>query len=107
MADELIDIINSKSQIEWKLNYNKRYVGLNDGISSRNFVLFGPRKNFLQCRAEVKDTEEWVTRLEDAGLQAEKKRGKRVWVKIIPTLWKKHREIITEFLETAVEEMEG
>lgn len=43
----------------------------------------------------------------NTSLQADEKRGKRVWMNLTPTLLDEHREIVTELLETAVAEVEG
>ena len=48
LADELLGIINEKAQTPQQLNYNKHYIGLSDGIRSRNFIYFRPRLKYLR-----------------------------------------------------------
>ena len=40
LADEILEFINEKAQTPQQLNYNKYYIGLSDGIRSRNFISF-------------------------------------------------------------------
>ena len=46
MADSILEIINKSVNTQQNLNYNKYYIGLDDGIKSRNFIYIKPKK---QC----------------------------------------------------------
>ena len=47
IVDELLEILNANLDSPQQLNYNKYYIGLNDGSKSRNFVYFKPKNNSL------------------------------------------------------------
>jgi hypothetical protein len=102
VVDGLLEIINEKASPEQRLNYNKYYIGLTDGTRSRNFVSFGPRKQFVHLSAEVLEPGSWSERVEEAGLSATAS-GDRVQVTLAPTDLKKHEDLLRELLHEAVD----
>ena len=73
LADELLGIINEKAQTPQQLNYNKHYIGLSDGIRSRNFIYFRPRLKYLRVVIPGGWSEERSARFEEAGFEAAQK----------------------------------
>ncbi|HEX6983665.1 MAG TPA: hypothetical protein VF181_12970 [Balneolaceae bacterium] len=82
IADKILDLINEKAEPTQYLNYNKVYIGLSDGVKSRNFIHFKPKKQFTHILFEVDQKENWVQKLEDSDMTAEK-RDK--WLKVTLT----------------------
>lgn len=102
LADQLLTIINAKDPKQ-HLNYNRYFIGLTDGARSRNFIYFRPRKSFLRVLAEVNDVNGWISRFEEAGLEATN-RDDRVAVNLPPKALEPNRKLVAELLETAVAE---
>jgi hypothetical protein len=103
MADELLGIINEMAQPKQQLNFNKYYIGLSDGVRSRNFIYFRPRKKFLRVLIASGWTEEHVARFEEAGLEAEKSDDKLVFNLSVADL-KKHHDVIAAVIHEVVQE---
>lgn len=102
--DHMLAMVNGMAGGRFQLNYNKRYVGLSDGSKSRNFIHFYPKKNFVKVLAEVSDKGTWMSRIEEAGLDATQ-HGAR-WIKTTFTLqdMKQHEELLRELLTSAWED---
>lgn len=107
LLDNLFSVIEKRSNGKWHLNYNKNHIGLTDGARARNFVVFQPGRKHIRVRVDLTDALEWVSRLEDTGLTADEKKGKRVRINLTPALFNENQEIITELLGQAVAEVEG
>ena len=103
MADALLNVINEKAEPKQQLNYNKYYIGLNDGTRSRNFVHFRPKKKFTHVLVEIADKDGWAERLEEAGLAATTT-GRYLRVTVSPKELPKQRELLKELIHKAVEE---
>lgn len=71
IADDVLEIINQKANPKQQLNYNKYYIGLSDGVKSRNFIHFKPKKQFTHILIEVDQKDEWVQKLEDSEMSSE------------------------------------
>jgi hypothetical protein len=89
-----------------QLNYNQQFVGLTDGRRSRNFLVFKPAKSHLRVEARVGAAEEWVARLEDAGLSASAKQN-RVSFHLTAKLFAEHRQVVEELVQHAASEAQG
>ncbi len=88
-----------------QINFNRHYVGLNDGVRSRNFVYFRPRKKHLYVIAEVNDPDAWVQRVEEVGLSANTAGDASIRVNVAPADLRKQqcKETVTALLHAAVE----
>lgn len=105
IIDECLKIINEKANPRQNLNYNRYFIGLNDGIKSRNFVHFKPKKQFVHALAEVENKSAWTDRFEEQGISATAKEdGRYVSVTVRPTEFEKNKELLTELLLQAVDE---
>ena len=102
LADELLGIINEKAQTPQQLNYNKHYIGLSDGIRSRNFIYFRPRLKYLRVVIPGGWSEERSARFEEAGFEADQKDDELVF-NLSPAGLKKHTELISSVIHEVVE----
>lgn len=93
-ADAIVEIINRKSPQRYQLNYNRHYIGLSDGLRSRNFIYFRPRRKHLRVVLQAGWTTEMAERLDDAGLATEENRGRLIY-NLTPADLKKHVELVT------------
>ena len=103
LADELLTIINEKAQAPQQLNYNKYYIGLSDGIRSKNFIRFRARKKFLKVVIPGGWSEERSARFEEAGLEADEKDGRLIF-NLSPSALKKHNDLIRSVIHEVVEQ---
>jgi hypothetical protein len=68
MADELLELIHQFAPgIE--LKYNRHYIGLAKNGQPYNFAIFRARKNSLNLDIKLPPTDEYRTKLEEAGLE--------------------------------------
>lgn len=103
LADALLGIINERAQKTQRLTYTKHYIGLSDGIRTRNFIYFRPRKKFLRVVIPHGWSEERSDRFDDAGLAAEQKDDELVF-NLYPADLKEHRELVSSVIHEVVEE---
>ena len=101
MADELLEIINEKTEPKQQLTFNKYYIGLSDGTRSKNFIYFRPRKKFLRVIIPGGWTEDRSARFEEAEIDAEQKND-RLRFKLSPAELKKHRELVATVIHEVV-----
>jgi hypothetical protein len=93
-ADAILDIINRKSPQRYQLNYNRHYIGLSDGLRSRNFIHFRPRRKHLQVVLQPGWSADMVERLDEAGLATDQNHGRLVY-NLTPSDLKKHVDLVT------------
>jgi hypothetical protein len=104
MADELLQIAKQfDSQLE--LKYNKFYIGLAKNGLPRNVVIIRPKKNFVRFEPRLKSTTETTERLENAGLDVMDYRGDRYRIRLNLGDIDKQKEIITQVIKEAFEEI--
>jgi len=101
VADELLEIINTTAKPKQQLNFNKYYIGLTDGVRSRNFIYFRPRKKFLRVVIPSGWSEARAGRFEDTGLEAEQNDDKLVF-NLSPSDLKKHHELVAAIVSDVV-----
>jgi len=101
VAEKILDILNAKLEQPQQLNYNKHYIGLNDGTKSRNFVYFKPKKQFTHIFFEVKDKDAWVEKLDAIGISATSYK-KDIQVTVKPQDLNKNLEVFDELTQDAV-----
>ena len=101
MADEMLTIINEKSDIKWQLNFTKYHIGLTDGKRSRNFIYFRPRKKFLRVVIPDGWNEIREFNFDEAGLETEHKDDKFVFNLSSGDL-SKHRDLLTTNIQEIV-----
>lgn len=103
LADAILKTINESAQPQYQLNYNKHYIGLSDGIRSRNFIHFVPTKKYLRVVIRGGWTEERSARFEEAEIAADEKGGK-LMLNLSPGDFEKHGELVTTVIYEVVQE---
>lgn len=101
ITDDLLKIINSTVQISQQLNYNKYHIGLFDGIKSRNFIYFRPKKAFTHMLLEIDDKENWIEKLEETEISVTKHKN-YLQMTISSKLLRDYKEIIAEIINASV-----
>ena len=77
VADEILKLINQCSDETYVLNYNKYHIGIQEqGATSGTITIhFNPRKKYTLAKFRGLNLDEWSDQLDNAGIQAEQKRG--------------------------------
>jgi hypothetical protein len=108
MADELLELIHQFAPgIE--LKYNRHYIGLAKNGQPYNFAIFRARKNSLNLDIKLPPTDEYRTKLEEAGLELMEydKRWGAYRVRLAKGDIKGHSDLIRALLEAAYEWRQG
>ena len=103
LADELLRIINEKAQPPQQLNYTNHDIGLSDGIRTKNFIYFHPRKNHLRVFIPHGWSGERSARFEEAGLEADQKNDKLAF-NLSPADFKEHSELVSSVIHEVIEQ---
>ena len=102
IADRILGVINQKAEPKQQLNYNKHYIGLSDGVKSRNFIHFKPKKQFTHILFEIEQKEDWIEKIEEADMTAELS-DKWLKVTLTPNQLEKSIEVLEPLISQAVE----
>jgi len=106
MADDILNMINANANTQQNLNYNKYYIGLHDGIKSRNFIYIKPKKQFTHLFIEVDEKENWIEQIEEKGISASIYK-KFIQLTLTPEQLKKNNDLIGKLIEEAVKKYNG
>jgi hypothetical protein len=106
MADDILNMINTSVNTQQNLNYNKYYIGLHDGIKSRNFIYMKPKKQFTHLFVEVDGKENWIEQIEEKGISASISK-KFIQLTLTPEQLKDNNEFIGNLIEEAVKKYNG
>jgi hypothetical protein len=106
VVESVADSINEVTTQKQQLNYTRSFIGLTDGVRSRNFVVFHPRKRHLRFGVEVSQQDGWTERIEAAGLDFARK-PKRLWMNVTPSEFRSNKDLIREVIHKAVQEYEA
>jgi len=102
IVDKLLEILNNNLDSSQQLNYNKYYIGLNDGFKSRNFIHFKPKKQFTHVYFELTNKEDWIEKLDDLGITSTANK-RNLQVTVTPKQATDNIEILTELIKESVE----
>ncbi len=105
-ADRFLEVLNSKAQKNFDLNYVKAYIGLREGNITRGFVLIQPRKKNLRLSVQIAEKTSWLSRLDDLGVNYSHNR-RHVRIMMQPDELEEHHALIEELIEQGVREFEG
>jgi len=99
IADELLKLIRTFAP-NFDLNYNKGYIGLMENGRANNFTYFNPKKKFLRLSIRLPKSEQFESRLDEAGLEmmSYSKSG-RYKVRLYKKDIEKNADLLTEVLK--------
>ena len=101
-VDALLDIVHEVAP-EYKLNYNKYYIGLSkDGISN-NFVHFKPKKQWVGFLAKMPQTEDLNNELNAAAFEWKYEKYDRYNLHLMPEDIHKNKELLVKIVGMAYE----
>jgi len=105
MADSLLSVINEFAP-NYKLNYNRHYIGLKKDNRVNNFSVMIPRKNSLYVEIKIPFSQEVQNKIEDAGIDNigyEKRYGGYFRLRLFKEDLQKNKKLIKELLQLAYE----
>jgi hypothetical protein len=104
-ADRCVDIIREFSP-QLGLNYRRGYIGLADKVRSQNFVLFYPKKQFVRVEVKTGDQEQWLQKLDEAGvvLVQSGKIGRRIKFRLTEAEARQYHQLLRDLFEASYKE---
>jgi hypothetical protein len=103
IVDKQLGIIHNFAP-EYRLKYNKFYIGLEkDGVTN-NFVYFKPKKQWVNTECKLMEDEDFITEFNEAGLEVEylSKRSK-YRLRLRPGDVEQNKELLEKFFKFAYE----
>ncbi|MBL8800051.1 MAG: hypothetical protein JNM56_39575 [Planctomycetia bacterium] len=104
LCDRCLSIANEVADPKLELKYLKKHLGICPPGSFFNVAALFPKKDFLALRVTVEDSEEWVKKLDDAGLDVKVKGSTRITVRLRPDKMSVHEPALRELIHQAVQE---
>ena len=87
-----------------ELKYKKSHVGLCEPGSVFNIIVFFPKKSYVPCRMILSDAEQAVVKADEAGFEADQKKGNRVLFKLRPEDVTKREPELRAYVEQTLRE---
>lgn len=102
-AGELLEIINEIAEpMRYEFNYNRGYISLQSNGVTDGFVRLRPKKKLLRLTIRVGEVEEWLTKAEEAEIEAAGPNNQgRLVLNILPADTEERREFLRHLLEAA------
>ena len=104
LCDEVLKLLRTYDT-KLNLNYTKGYIGLAREGRSDNFVVLGPRKDYLRVGVLLPESQEVTQLLADAGVETMTydKRTNRYRIRLESDSLKKHIVVLTELLKRSLD----
>lgn len=104
LADQMLELVRTFDS-ELDLKYNKFYIGLGRGGRPQNFVVFKPRKKWMDAEFLTSRSDEWEARVEAVGFDVPvyDTRERRYKLRLVDGDVRKNGSLLTELLRDAHE----
>jgi len=106
ICDRIAEIANEVAEPKLELKYQKRHLGLCPHGSFFNAAALFPKKASLGMRMAIRDSDEWLKRLEESGVQVSSRRPGSITVRVRPVDLPKQEPILRELIQQAVEQFQ-
>ena len=106
LVDAVGGMINEFCEKKHTLNYTRSHIGLSDGLRTRNFVVFHPRKGHLRLGVELSNKDAFDDSLADAGVDF-KKGGKRISLSLSPAEFESVNDVVRRIIGQAVKDYQS
>lgn len=106
-VDELFNIVHEIAP-DYKLKYNKYYIGLEKGGVANNFVYFKPKKQFVKLESRMAENADLMSDLENTDLESEyvSKWGILI-IRLRPGDVKKNKDVLQKLIQIAFQASEA
>ena len=103
IADGIASIVHSFGGGSYELRYVRSHLRISEGGDWRNFAVIWPRKQYIHLRLSFADREEWLSRIEEAGLPVAKARQDGLRITINPEEYAKQETLLREVIKASLE----
>ena len=103
ICDRVAEVANEAADTKLELKYKKGRVTLGAPGSFFNMLRFSPKKYFVRVRFSLSNSEAWVPRLTEAGVDAELNEM-RVLVRLVNSDFQQHETLLREIIHQAIKE---
>lgn len=104
LCDGIVKLANEVAEPKLELKFLKGHLGLCSHGSFFNVAALFPKKTFLPIRMRVSDSDDWLKRLDDAGVQVKSRKPGSVTIIIRPSEIRQHEVIMRELIHQAIRE---
>jgi hypothetical protein len=106
ICDRFLQFVKEKST-GYDLQYKKSQVGIFPSGSFFNVICFWPKRKFVATLIKMADPDPWVTRLEEAGIDAESRKNSRVFARLSTSEVQQHESLLRDLTHQAVAEFDA
>lgn len=107
MCDRVLAIANEVAKPELELKYKKGHMAVCAPGSFFNVFPINPKKAFVRLRFQVSELEQWIDRLNEAGIDASTTKGGRMAVRLRGTELIDNEDLLRELIHQAVREYQA
>jgi hypothetical protein len=107
LCDRIAGIANEIAEPKLELKYKKGRLGLCPHGSFFNVAAVFPKKGFLPIRMGITDSDAWLKKLEDAGVEVNSRKPGSITIRIRTAEMQVHEAILRELIHQAVREFQG
>lgn len=107
LCDRIAGIANEIAEPKLELKYRFSRLGLCPHGSFFNVAALFPKKGFLPLRMAIADSDAWLKRLEDAGVEVDSHKSGSLTIRIRPAEMQSHEVLLRELVHQAVREFQG
>lgn len=107
LADRILQIFDDASEAQLVYKYVKAYMAIATDGSFFNVAKVFPRKSHLYLVLPVGDVKAWLTKLEEAGLDAGPRKSTLVRIHLKPADFDANEALLSEAIKEAVEVSQG
>lgn len=106
ICDRVAEIANEVAEPKVELKYQKRHLGLCPHGSFFNVSALFPKKAFLKARMAVADSDAWLKRFEEAGIQVNSRKPGSITIRVGPVEMLEQEQIIRALIHQSVREFQ-
>jgi hypothetical protein len=107
LCDRIAEIANEVAEPRLELKYPKRHLGLCPHGSFFNVAALFPKKAFLAIRMGVTDSDAWLKRLEEAGVEVSSRKPGSITIRVRGDELQVHVVIVRELIHQAAREFQS
>ncbi len=104
LCDRVVELANEVAEPKLELKYLKGHLGLCPHGSFFNVAALFPKKTFLPIRLRVSDSEIWLKKLEEAGIQVKSRKPGSLTVHVRPPEMRQQETMLRELIHQAIRE---
>ncbi len=107
VCDRLLTLVQGETDTTYELRFRKGRISISSKDSFFPIVACYPKLKFVRIIIKLIDVKPWMTRLEEAGLDADTPRDGRLRLRLTLADIDDHKDILSELMRQAVQEAEA